>query len=348
MITRNQLLEASYKTDLVKLINNFIEKEIREERNLERQKELIELYSEGWGDVATWIGDKWGKFRKGIKDFGRNISQAYSRANPEPEGYSAPGTKPMSHDLRMRFIKKAYGLLSRTGLLNNITLKRALDQSIKELENQPEQKKFDFAADQPKQKEFDFAAEHSLGFKEWLLNETALPKHYRPELNDPEIKKLEISVGDIVEMGPETQSGGKDAGRIGQVKEVSEKEVLLRDLTRPGKTMRVKISDLHDKEQLRGSRLLPKDEAQLKALGGKKLWVKLTERQMSKFAARYRAPEMPEIVPMTHDESPSAALRKMFGREEEKPEELLPMFTKKKQGESAPLRRFLAAKKGIL
>ena len=190
--------------------------------------------------------------------------------------------------------------------------------------------------------------EQNLNFKEWLVSEAALPKHYRPELDELSVRKVEVSVGDIVEMGRETEHRGQIVNRIAQVKEVRGSEVVLKDLTRSGaKNQVVPLSDLHDKEELRGSRIIPKEENDLRALGGKRLWVRLTPRQYKKFASHYRAEKLPDVISMS-DNEPSLALKRMFTKNSEpmKPE-VLPMFSDKKTTGSGPLKRFLASKKGI-
>jgi hypothetical protein len=187
-----------------------------------------------------------------------------------------------------------------------------------------------------------------INFKNWLIESEA--RKLRPELSDVDLKKLEVSIGDIVEMGPETEFKGKKANRISRVVKISGDTVLVVDLTKSGdKLIRLPIKELHDKEELRGSRIIPKEEAELKLLGGKRLWVRLTPRQYSKYASSYKAPKMPEIIPMTQEDKPSKVLKNMFSKtSQEKPEEILSIFDDEPKTKTSPLKRFLAAKKGIL
>lgn len=331
MIKEKDLLEVANKTDLIEFLNVFFKNQ---------EKKIAEAWYSDLGDkMQSWgskLGDFIGKAKNSFSNAKTNFHQSYqNRINPMGSASESP----------LQITKKAYELLKGANLLNNIELKKALEKQIAELQN-PE-----------KQKTIDFKFESNLSFKDWLVVESSLPKHYRPELIEPQIKKYEVSVGDIVEMGPETEHEGKTVhqgksiGRLAQVKEIRANEVVVLDLTRAkAKRQIIPISHLHDKEELRGKRIIPKEEADLKALGGNRLWVKLTPRQYKRFASHYRAESMPDIIQMRDDE-PSVALRRMFSQSSSEPKksEVLPMFSgdeKKKPG-SNPLGRFLSAKKGI-
>ncbi len=322
MIKEKELLDVACRTDLFEFLNNFF---------TNQEKTIAEAWYNNLGDkVQSWgakLGDFIGKAKNSFSNAATNFSQAYQNTtNPNNSAPESP----------LQIARKAYELLKRANLLNNIDLKKALEKQIYELEHPERQKTLGF--------------EHNLSFKDWLVVEASLPKHYRPELAEPQIRKFEVSVGDIVEMGPETEHQGKSVGRVAQVKEVRANEVIVLDLTR-SKTKRqvIPISQLYDKEELRGQRIIPREEAQLKALGGSRLWVRLSPRQYKRFASQYRVKQAPDIIQMRDDE-PSIALRKMFSQSSEpKKSEVLPMFSgeEKKRPGSNPLGRFLSAKKGI-
>lgn len=190
-------------------------------------------------------------------------------------------------------------------------------------------------------------------FTEWLKNRLIIESEakrlrLRPELDDSNVRKFEVSIGDIVELGPETQYKGEKITRIGRVVEVRANEIVVADLTQLGKRIVIPMSEIYDKEELRGARIIPRDEKQLMAMNAKRLWVRLTPRQYKKFAASYRHKPV-EIVPMQRDDGPSDSLRKMFSSDstEKKPEEILSMFRDKKDHGSSPLRRFVQSKKGL-
>lgn len=190
----------------------------------------------------------------------------------------------------------------------------------------------------------------TLTFKTWLAESEAkkLSVQLRPQLSEPDIKRLEVEINDIVEMGPETEFKGAKINKIAKVVEIKGDRVFVRDLTKSdSKLLSIPIKDLHDKEELRGTRIIPREEAELKALGGKRLWVKLTPRQYKKYAALYRAPEMPEIIPMSSDEAPSKSLKRMFSPEQKEKPEILSIFDEKPKSGSSPLKRYIAKKKGI-
>lgn len=327
MIKEKELLDVACRADLFEFLNNFF---------INQEKTIAEAWYNNLGDkVQSWgskLGDFIGKAKNSFSNAATNFSQSYQNT-----------TNPNNAESPLQIAKKAYELLRKANLLNNIELKKAVEKQIYELEHPEQQKTLGF--------------EHNLSFKDWLIVESSLPKHYRPELVEPQIKKYEVSIGDIVEMGPETEHEGKTVhqgksiGRLAQVKEIRANEVVVLDLTRSkAKRQIIPMSHLHDKEELRGKRIIPKEEADLKALGGNRLWVKLTPRQYKKFASHYRAESMPDIIQM-RDNEPSIALRRMFSQSSSEPKksEVLPMFSgdeKKKPGTN-PLGRFLSAQKGI-
>ena len=177
-------------------------------------------------------------------------------------------------------------------------------------------------------------------FTEWLrVRESRFASALRPELDIGSQKKLEFSIGDVVELGPESEHKGKSVTRIGQIIEIRANDVLVRDLTRMGRNYSIPFSDLYDKEDLKGILLTPREERDLKSLGGKKIWVRLTPRQYKKFKSKYKA-DMPMIVGDDSSESPSKELRRMFAKPESEPEVPMKIFEPEKSKYSSPLRRF--------
>jgi hypothetical protein len=178
-------------------------------------------------------------------------------------------------------------------------------------------------------------------FKEWLQEEGALPSRLRPELDPDSIKRDEISLGDIVELGPETEHKGQKINRIGQVVEIRAREVIVNDLTRKDKKYAIDVSELHDKEELKGIILTPYEERHLKLLGGKKLWVRLTPRQYKKFKSQYQSKLKP-IMPEDQPEEDDSVLRTMFSKKPSEPDapkmKILEPETPVRQ---SPLRRYI-------
>lgn len=324
MITEKQLCEASLKTDLFKFISKFIES-----KNIKNKEVLLESWYSGWGDKVQSWGTKLGNFLGNTKKSFQNARSNFSSAFQNPQSQT-------QKDSHLKIAKKAYELLKNANLLNDPDLKNGLERTMQKLD-----------AGEHGRDHF----EHSLSFKEWLANEAISPKVFRPDLAQSDIKKFEVSLGDIVEMGPETKFEGKKINRIGQVVELrGTGEVVLKDLTKKGNPkIVVPISELHDKEELRGMRIIPREEMELKALGGKRLWVRLTPRQYKKFAGSYRA-DVPEIIPISKDDGPSAALKRMFAMDKKsEPEETLSIFDEKpkEQPKNNPLGRFIASRRGI-
>ena len=179
-------------------------------------------------------------------------------------------------------------------------------------------------------------------FSEWLkINEGAVPLRHRPEMDEIDIKKSEISVGDIVELGPETEYKGKKVNRIGQITHIRGHEAIIKDLTQ-GKISAIPIDHLYDKEELKGIRLTPSEEKQLNLLGGKKLWVKLSERQYKKYKSQYESKMKPVIDDAGGSDSTSKELLRMFSPSSSKSEPpKLSMFTKPTSGSPNPLSRFI-------
>ena len=360
MITIQKLLEASYKINLIKLIDNYIEQEIAKEKIIKKQNELIKVYAEGWGEtIGKWMGSTKNYLNKNFSDFRQSYNQNSNQSVPgninqntqpqQPQQNPQQANLANQQEYQLKQAQQAYEILKNSGLLNDANLEKQLNDIINNLNSTiSKQNNSNPQAAGIPGVSVSAQKTESIEFKNWLVNEASLPKHYRPELEEPQIRKFEVSVGDIVEMGRETEHKGKIVNRISQVVEVREKEVVVKDLTRLGaKKQAVPISDLHDKEELRGQRIIPKEEKELKALGGSRLWVRLTPRQYKKHAHLYKAEKLSDIVPMD-DSGPSLALKRMFTKSSapSKPE-VLPMFGDKKASGESPLKRFLAAKKGI-
>lgn len=150
-------------------------------------------------------------------------------------------------------------------------------------------------------------------------------RHHRPELVGQTVNRLAVNVGDIIEMGPETQFKGKYANRLAKVLKVTGSTVEALDLTKPADNLKIMIpvDELYNKEDLLGRILYPADEKYLKQLGGNTLWVRLTPRQYKKFKAQYRAEQLPEFIPSQSDERIPDALKKLFSsdKDEDKDED---------------------------
>lgn len=184
-------------------------------------------------------------------------------------------------------------------------------------------------------------------FSEWLkikISESSRARasaSYRPEINELDIKLSQINIGDIVELGPETEHQGKKANKIGKIKSIRGYDVIIHNLL-TNKLIVVNISNLYDKEDLKGIRLTPSEERELALLGGKKLWIKLSDRQYKKFKSQYEVklrPIMPETNP---EDSGDDALRKMFSKKEREPEKKeIEIFSKEKEKPKQPLQRFI-------
>lgn len=188
-----------------------------------------------------------------------------------------------------------------------------------------------------------------MDFKNWLtLNETNHLQH-RGELEDIDMRKEGLSIGDIVELGPEITYKGEKVGKIGRVIEIRYDTAVIQDLTRSQqKRYVVPIANLYNKEDLKGRTLLPKEEKELAALGGKTLWVNLTPRQYKKYKGQYEAEKTPEIASSSYVDEPSDILKQMFGKKEPEPEQpRLNIFDLKpdEPGETQPLKKFLASRR---
>jgi len=177
-------------------------------------------------------------------------------------------------------------------------------------------------------------------FKEWL-QESSLPSRVRPELDPNAIKRSEISLGDIVDLGPETEYKGEKFPRVGRIVEIRSNEVVVKDLTRQDKKYAISISELYDKEELKGILLAPYEERDLIRLGAKKLWVRLTPRQYKKYKSQYQSKLKP-IMPEDQPEDVSPELSRMFSKKssEEKPSDMR-IFEPEKPKSSSPLRKFI-------
>lgn len=331
MIKKETLVKLSSEINLPDFIDNFFEQKIKEEQDAKKQKLLIQIYSEGWGDTLNKWSDKAANFlgqtRKNFSNAIDTFRQTYNKYKPEQS--------------KLQIAEKAYELLKNANLLDDANLKKSLDNVIINLKNTS-----------------PTSATESTNFKNWLISEEKKRLNLRPELQNQEIKRFEVNIGDIVEMGPESEFRGKKEfqgkkiNRIAQVVEIRPKEIVVKDLTKQGNPkVVIPISELYDKEELRGQRIIPREEAELKALGGKRLWVRLTPRQHKKFSSLYRAQAIPEIIPITKDDRPNDALRRMFSAQsiDRKPEEILPMFSEKPKEtpKVSPLGKFLASRRGF-
>lgn len=169
-------------------------------------------------------------------------------------------------------------------------------------------------------------------FSEWVtkrdaqeaLNEAAV--HYRPELDDTTSdRKFLLTVGDIIEFGPETKHKGQQVLRLAKVLEVGNEFVMALDLSKNTK-VRIPKNELYNKEELYGRILFPADEQMLKALKGQNLWVRLTDRQHRKFKSRYKAKTLPSVVPDTST-STSSVLQRMFDPKTKNPKQEEPRLS---------------------
>ena len=87
------------------------------------------------------------------------------------------------------------------------------------------------------------------------------------------------------------------------------------------------------------------EEKQLSLLGGKKLWVKLSERQYKKYKSKYKV-DMKAVMPDSMEPEPSKELSKMFSKKSEPEEEKkLKIFEPSKS--TKPLERFVNKRRGI-
>jgi hypothetical protein len=339
-ITEKELFEISDKINLIDLIDNLLEEKISKEKDPEKLALLEKVYSEGWGDVGDWFGN----MRNNMKTWKNQFNVAYNRQMENP-----------NNDHKRRVALQAYQMLKKSNIATP-EVRKAIDNIIKSVKKPAPSAE---APTPPAAPAAPPAAEPSVppatestssGFKTWLFESEARYLRLRPELQQPEVRKYEVAEGDIVEMGPETEFKGSKINRISQVVEIRANEIVVRDLTRTdSKKIVIPTSELYDKEELRGARIIPREEAELKALGGQRLWVRLSPRQHKKYASSYRVSQMPEIIPMDKGSEPSKALRRMFSPSatEQKPE-VLDMFQKNKRapGEN-PLKKFVASKKGI-
>lgn len=194
-------------------------------------------------------------------------------------------------------------------------------------------------------------------FTEWLKNRDlalfeSIARHLRPELDTKLANRLAILEGDLVDLGPETKLKGKRIPRIGRVSKVRMDSVVVQDLTRnDGTLVIIPIDELYNKEDLMGRILTPGDERDLKMLGGKNIWIRLTPRQYKKFKSKYKPPEMPQIVMSQDDAEPSKKLKKMFSQKSSdpvSPDPLRGMFAPESKPERpsiiqkpSPLQRFV-------
>jgi hypothetical protein len=326
MITERQLYEASLKINLFEFISNFIENK----QDLKNKEILLEAWYSGWGDkIQSWggkLGSFLGKTKKSFDNAKTNFRSSFDQQQESP---------PPQKETQLQIAKKAYELLKNANLLYDQDLKKALEKTMQGLSDS-----------------WAWRENNNLSFKQWLANEAISPKVFRPDLDQVDVKKFEVSIGDIVEMGPESEFKGKKVNRIGQVVELRSGEVVVKDLTKKGNPkIVIPISEFYDKEGLRGMRIIPKEETELKALGGKRLWVRLTPRQHKKFAGSYRASAAPEIIPIARDDRPTAALKQMFAMDRAKePEQTLSIFDEKPKNKpkTNPLGRFLSSRRGIV
>lgn len=88
---------------------------------------------------------------------------------------------------------------------------------------------------------------------------------------------MSICVGDIIDLDIESS-----VNKLAKIIEVKKGKVEAIDLSNNG-ILILPIDCLHDKQDLTGIRLRPSEERDLKLLGAKNLWVKLTPKQYEKY-----------------------------------------------------------------
>ena len=114
--------------------------------------------------------------------------------------------------------------------------------------------------------------------------------YQRTDISDEDAKRMAISIGDIVDLGPEVSKN-----QIAKIAEVRNSTVKVLNLYNQRLTV-IPIDELHLKKDLMGRELIPRDQQQLDAMGAKNLWIKLSERQYKKFASQYKEKEIEDVI----------------------------------------------------
>jgi hypothetical protein len=114
--------------------------------------------------------------------------------------------------------------------------------------------------------------------------------YQRTDISDEDAKRMDISIGDIVDLGPEVSKN-----QIAKIVEVRNSTVKVLNLYNQRLTV-IPINELYLKKDLLGRELIPRDQQQLDAMGAKNLWIKLSERQYKKFASQYKEKEIDDVI----------------------------------------------------
>ena len=169
--------------------------------------------------------------------------------------------------------------------------------------------------------------------------------YQRTDISDIEAKRMELSVGDIVDLGPEVLKN-----QLAKIVEIRSSTIKVLNLNNQRLTI-IPIDQLYLKKDLMGKELIPRDQQQLDLMGAKNLWIKLSERQYRKFASQYKEKEVEDVVPRQKeiDQKQIEKLRAWFasaGREEPSPQgeeenRLRDIFRPEPKKGNSPLSRYI-------
>lgn len=172
--------------------------------------------------------------------------------------------------------------------------------------------------------------------------------HRRIDLSDVDEKRMALSIGDIVDLGPEVSKN-----QLAKIVEIRHSTIKVVNLYNQ-RLMVIPIDHLYLKKDLMGRELIPRDQQHLIAMGAKNLWVKMSPTQYKKFAGRYKEKELEDVVPKQKeiDQKQIEKLRSWFASavgDESHPEEedkLRDIFRSEPQKSSgpAPLSRYVRKK----
>jgi hypothetical protein len=174
--------------------------------------------------------------------------------------------------------------------------------------------------------------------------------YQRTDISDEDAKRMAVSIGDIVDLGPEVSKN-----QIAKIVEVRNSTVKVINLYNQRLTI-IPIDELYLKRDLMGRELIPRDQQQLNAMGAKNLWIKLSERQYKKFASQYKEKEIEDVISKQKeiDQKQIDKLRSWFAaasKEESNPREedgrLKDIFKSEQPSQSsgpAPLSRYVKKK----
>jgi len=174
--------------------------------------------------------------------------------------------------------------------------------------------------------------------------------YQRTDISDEDAKRMAISIGDIVDLGPEVSKN-----QIAKIVEVRNSTVKVLNLYNQRLTI-ISIDELYLKKDLMGRELIPRDQQQLDAMGAKNLWIKLSERQYKKFASQYKEKEIEDVISKQKeiDQKQIDKLRSWFAaaskekldtRAEEEDSRLKDIFKSEQPSSSpAPLSRYVKKK----